>query len=214
LIVLAFWGPLTEWTGYIFNAGLIFILFLNSRDLKFSKTLPIHLFITTALAGVLTIIYYSLALGFGPTIEAFLNRFIGRGISTGTIIGLIQGYKLSYGLFILSVIFSILDLSLWGNKKPITLFIFVAACVPLLENIVLLQHAAQFSFDRLKFIIPASLILAFSFAQFKTKGRAVLLILIILSCLQGYISYKTNNSAYSSWHSIDAENLHYKYQKP
>jgi hypothetical protein len=70
----------------------------------------------------------------------------------------------------------------------------------------MLQHATQFSFDRLKFIFPAALILAFSFARFETKGRAILLVLILISSFHGYKSYKADMSSYSSWGSIDAEN--------
>ena len=70
----------------------------------------------------------------------------------------------------------------------------------------MLQHATQFSFDRLKFIFPAALILAFSFARFETKGRAILLVLILISSFHGYKSYKADMSGYSSWGSIDIEN--------
>lgn len=70
----------------------------------------------------------------------------------------------------------------------------------------MLQHATQFSFDRLKFIFPAALMLAFSFARLETKGRVILLALILLSSFHGYKSYKADMGSYSSWGSIDTEN--------
>ena len=217
IIVSTFVGALTEWTGYIFNGGLIFILWLNRLDSVrgfktevHSKALAIYIFIATAIAGVLTVMHFSLAVGFEPAIWAFLGRFLARNTSVGSVDGLIQGYGLSYGLFIPTIL-SILTLSYFGNRQQATgtqatFLIFVAACIPLLENIVMLQHATQFSFDRLKFIFPAALILAFSFARFETKGRAILLALILISSFHGYKSYKADMSGYSSWGSIDAEN--------
>lgn len=212
IIVAAFVGPLIEWTGYVFNVGLIFLLWLNCRDSVSSKVLVIQIVIATAIAGILTVMHFSLAVGFGPAIEALLGRFIARNTSVGSVVELIQGYGLSYGMFILTI-FSILTLAYFGsrqqvadNRQKATFFIFVATCIPLLENIVMLQHATQFSFDRLKFIFPASLILAFSFAQFEIKGRVVLLALILLSSFHGYKSYKADMSGYSSWGTIDTEN--------
>lgn len=58
----------------------------------------------------------------------------------------------------------------------------------------------------MKFIFPASLILAFSFARLETKIRVPFLILIILSNFHGYKNYKVDNKIYSSWASIDASN--------
>ncbi len=219
IIVLAIVGALTEWSGYIFNGGLILILWLSRLDTVHSKVLAIYIFIATAIAGIMTVMHFSLAVGFVPATEAFLGRFLARNTSIGNVNGLIQGYGLSYGLFILTLL-SILALSYFGNRQQATgnrqqatgnrqqatFFIFIAACMPLFENIVMLQHATQFSFDRLKFIFPAALILAFSFARFETKGRAILFILMLIASYQGYKSYKTDMSSYSSWGSVDSEN--------
>jgi hypothetical protein len=212
IIVMVFLSPLTEWTAYVFNVGLIFLLWLKNRNLPPARTLAIKIFITTAIAAALTVIHFGLAIGFRPTIGTLLARFLERNTSTGSIVALIQGYGLSYGLFIL-ITLTILALSYFCNKQQvtgarqqITFFIFIAACIPLLENIIMLQHATQFSFDRLKFIFPTSLILAFSFARFNIKLRVLLLLFILLACFYGYKSYTTDMNIYTSWSSIDAEN--------
>ena len=119
IIVLAIAGALTEWSGYIFNGGLIFILWLNRLDSVHSKALAIYIFIATAIAGILTVVHFSLAVGFGPAIGAFLGRFLARNTSVGSVDGLIQGYGLSYGLFILTIL-SILALSYFGNRQQAT----------------------------------------------------------------------------------------------
>ncbi|MBC7490141.1 MAG: hypothetical protein H7240_09515 [Glaciimonas sp.] len=207
IVGAAFVGPLIDLTGYIFNAGLIFLLWFNGRSSIYSRVLAMQIFTVTTIAGILTIMHFGLAVGFRPAINAFIGRFVERNTSQVRIFELIQGYGLSYGLFALTI-FLILALAYFGNRQQATgnrqqatgnrqqatLFIFVAACMPLLENIVMLQHATQFSFDRLKFIVPASLILAFLFSQFKTDGQVVLLVLILISSFHGYKSYKADMS--------------------
>jgi hypothetical protein len=212
IIVMALLGPLTEWSGYVFNCGLIFLLWFDRQDSVYSKALAVKLFIASTAAGILTVIHFSLAIGFWPAIDAFLGRFLARNTSAGSVVGLIQGYGLSYGLFILTI-FSFLTLAYFGNRQQATgnrqqaiFFMLVAACIPLLENLLMLQHATQFSYDRLKFVFPAAFILAFLFARSETKGRAILLALILTSSFHGYKSYKADILDYSSWGSIDAEN--------
>ena len=70
----------------------------------------------------------------------------------------------------------------------------------------MMQHATKFSFDRLKFILPASLILAFSFVWLEVKSRFIFLGFIFLSCLHGYSSYKEDTISYSSWDYFDVNN--------
>jgi len=119
IIALALVGALTEWSGYIFNGGLILALWLSRIDSVHSKVLAIYIFIATAIAGILTVVHFSLAVGFWPAIGAFSGRFLARNTSAGSIDGLIRGYGLSYGLFILTLL-SILALSYFGNRQQAT----------------------------------------------------------------------------------------------
>jgi hypothetical protein len=48
--------------------------------------------------------------------------------------------------------------------------------------------------------------LAFGFTRFKTKGKIIISTLILLSCIQGYKSYKSDMKKYSVWTQIDANN--------
>jgi hypothetical protein len=213
IVVAAFVGALTEWTGYIFNFGLAYLFWVGVGGMGRSKSLSIWLLLATTLVGFVTLIHYGLALGFKPAMAAFLGRFLARNTSSGNLVGLIQGYGLSFGLFLI-VLMIALSIYYFANSRQQTadsrqqtlFFIFTAASMPLLENIVMLQHATQFSFDRLKFIFPAALILAVSFCRQNIKWRVFLGVLVILSCVQGYISYKDDLRVYSTWRDIDARN--------
>lgn len=214
VVALAFIGPLTEWTGYVFNAGLILLFFANKKNGH--REIAWQIILITAAAGMFTLLHFGLAIGFEPAIKAFLGRFLERSVSTGSTVDLLRGYALSYGLF-LPVILTVLVLnrvdifnrpaaSEKQHAIQVTQFIFIASCIPLLENILMLQHATQFSFDRLKFIIPASIILGLAFLAFKTKGRIIFIIIIFFACINGWKSYKNDLKDYAEWATIDVNN--------
>ena len=211
VILTAFLGPMVEWTGYIFNLGFIVLLLLNRLNTR-SVYLAMQILGTTIVAGVLTVLHYSLAVGFMPTIVTFLARFSDRGTSFGTFPDLLQAYGHSYGIFIV-VIMVIMVLAYFRNlpqainhQTRITAYILILACIPVLENFLLLQHAIQFSFDRLKFAIPSAIIISFAFAHLKNKGRVVLLAVVIAASVHGYQSYRNDLKTYVSWREIDSKN--------
>ncbi|TWI56478.1 hypothetical protein IQ22_00927 [Pseudomonas duriflava] len=214
LCALVFFGALTEWTGYFFNFGVFCILWLNTLKIEGSRLLAKKVFIATFLSGVITILHYSLAAGLLPTLKAFARRFLARSASAGSNpLDLLQGYILSYGYFIAALALAGAML-IWAKKhqathsraQAVTWVILIAAAVPLLENVIMLQHATQFSFDRLKFIFPAALILALSFIVFQTKGRAAMAALVAFAAVQGCTVYKNDIATYAAWTQIDHEN--------
>ncbi|OZY45877.1 hypothetical protein [Pseudomonas lundensis] len=214
LIALSFFGAATEWTGYIFNAGIFFVLLYDKSKLSLSKRLAVKIFAATFIAGLLTLVHYGLATGFEASANAFVARFLSRSTSAGSFAGLLDGYVLSYGFFILTIAAFLLITALSKNKKIVHLTVFwsllIASCVPLLENIIMLQHAQQFSFDRLKFIFPAALTIALCFALLGVKLRLALIICLLASSIFGVYSYNKSNESYSLWSAMDSENKELK----
>ena len=213
LATLAFVGALTEWSGYILNTGLVLLLWLGRQDSKDCRKLAVGIFVATALAGIFTVIHFSAAVGFDPALEAILGRFLARSTSAGSLTGLIQGYGQSYGLFLLLVI-GIAAVSGF-TKKPeaemknsqILLIVFLASCFPLIENLVMLQHAMEYTFDRLKFIFPAAILFALCFARSKFIGRSLLIISLVAASFQGYKTYRGDITQYFGWGAIDKSNV-------
>ena len=223
ILFLVFSGAMTEWSGYIYNIGLFIVLWFGLRDVS-SKKFAVNVFLATVAAGFLTVIHYGLVVGFSAAVSAFFGRFFARNTASGNFIELIQGYGLSYGMFliVLAVLLScayILDTSnqqpATSNQQPATSnqqpdkllsLIFIVASFPLIENFVMLQHATQFSYDRLKFIFPAALVLSFAFCRLSRKWRSLLIISVMLSCVHGYKSYKADMDKYSEWAEIDISN--------
>jgi hypothetical protein len=213
--IMALIGALIEWTGYIFNIGIIIILSLNIRKDLSSKVLAIQIFITSIIAGAITIIHYGFAVGFWPTISALFRSLLARSTLTGSFIGLLDGYKSSYGSFLLTMIVAFI-ISLFNKSKRtnklerISWLMFGLACIPLIENLIMLQHAIQFSFDRLKFIFPASIVLSFLFVRLGKIGKIAFLFLILFSSFYGYRDYRSSINSYSHWGAVNLKNINLK----
>jgi hypothetical protein len=213
ILAATFLGALTEWTGYLFNLGLASLFWLGVDGTGTSKRLSIQIVLASVAAGLLTLAHYGLAVGFRPTIQALLDRFLERDTSSGNFVGLIQGYSGSFGLFIL-ILAAVLVTHFFSNDKEQAkvsernklLFLFLAASIPLIENIVMMEHAQQYSYDRLKFIFPAALILSIQFSRQSIKGRSLLMVAVILASVHGYSSYTKSLRTFERWAAIDQTN--------
>ena len=210
---LAFVSAMTEWTAFVFNVGMALVLLGCKKNSPKARSLAIYVLFSTFLAGILTVLHYGLALGFEAAIRATMAGFFSRNTSTGNWQELLQGYVLSYGFFIL-IIYALLIVQIitppatsWHPvQRRVLLLVFAASCIPLLENIFMLQYASQFSFDRLKFILPSSIIIALALSHIKYIARIIFIALLLGACFQGYADYKSDLIKFAAWQDIDANN--------
>ncbi|MHC8340209.1 hypothetical protein [Pseudomonas sp. HLT2-19-2] len=212
LLILTFCGALTEWTGYIFNAGLVLLFWFGAGGCRADRKMSFYIFISTGLAGIVTIAHLSAAIGLSPAINSLLHRFVDRSASTGSVTLLIYGYGLSYGLFLLLAVgISAISSFTRGHAQKsqlsgVLVFVFLAACIPLIENVVMLQHASAYTFDRLKFIFPATIIFSVCFANSRLLGRLGLIGALAIASYQGYCSYREDLARYAFWGEKDKSN--------
>lgn len=170
--------PALEWTGYLFNAGvflcLIGLALGNSVDRSFSGSLARSLFrlpalliaAATMLVAGATFAHFSIGLSPESFMEASTDRFISRSSLSGNInylaylsFMLLYGYVLSMGAFLMLGLYSAVFFVLKVRDKVLWLTIFVST-FPLVENMILIQHAWQFSFDRMKIAVPLIVVIA------------------------------------------------------
>lgn len=212
LLVLTLLGPLTEWSGYVFNAGLVLLLWFNNRSSADSRALAIKVGAVTVLAMAMMLTHLMLVLGPRHTLGALLLRFKARNAVAGSLPWLLEGYGQSYGLYliVLLIILAIAGFSRAQYRSPTarrtTLCLFLAALIPLAENLLLLQHATSFSFDRLKFIPAAAILIALAFAHYRTSARAVLTGVILIAAAQNYRTYRSDIEQSASWGQVDRNN--------
>ncbi len=217
LVLLVFLGAWTEWTGYVFGAGLAALCWFGVLMERPHRRLAALLVLALVAAGLVTLVHYGAVLGLEPTMDAFIRRFFARGASRGSLAALFDGYSLSFGLFLAAtgVALAVLLVAMArGARAPGVLapsqrdvaLLLLAAGIPLLENGVLLQHASEFSFDRLKFIFLAALLIAFAFSRLARAARWLLALALLCASVQGWSAYRSDLARYADWAAVDADN--------
>jgi hypothetical protein len=210
----------TEWTGFS-TTGLISLYFLYlflTRRNKESLKIFFTLISSIVISGLLIFAHYGFVIGFENLLNALYSRFSAR--STGKIdyIFLLIGYVKSYGLyiFILPVFYFILQKN--ENQKIIDykLFYFPIffSLVLVVENIIMMQHAVQYSYDRLKFGILLVLLFNIFFLYFLSMKRNTYSTLImggviLLSAVQNIDTYRNILRQYSNFEELNKKNIEF-----
>ena len=113
LLFLLFLGAWTEWTGYVFNLGLVFILWFQNANLELRK-FALKVTVVTTAAGIATLMHYGLTVAFQESLHAFIGRFFARSTQSGSVSELMAGYGLSYGVYLLVVLVFVIKGYLFG----------------------------------------------------------------------------------------------------
>lgn len=163
--IMCLFMPYVEWTGYVSNVGFAIIIFI--QKIIEDKKLSLKAFLEPFMIGVLTILsfvlfscHFLLNIDLESYMKILQERFFARNITNtrANFIDLLKGYFISYKYMILlcvGMLITILSLKtyrkqLWSlikeYKYPIIFFSFI-----LLENVIMVQHAIEYRFDRLKF---------------------------------------------------------------
>ena len=105
------------------------------------------------IGGLLIVAHYGFVIGFENLFNALYSRFSARSAGRiGSVLWLIIGYVKSYGLYLLIIPITYVILKNDNKNIGYKLYFFpiLYALLLLMENIIMMQHAGQFSFDRLK----------------------------------------------------------------
>lgn len=193
---------LTEWSGYVAALGLCAVLAgigFTRKEKYFAKLAVLALSISIAAAS-LTTLHFSLAIGFEPLMKAWSERFLVRSA--------FQGMD-PFSMFseLLKGIFSSVWPMLWVSLACVIFgffsnagipfrevgpakFVLMTSAIPILENVVMLQHASQFSFDRLKFAVPLALFVTLTVSSWTPRLRYAAAALTLLVSAGGLVAYR------------------------
>lgn len=211
--------PSIEWTGYIANAVMAATLFSIGRTSPYRWHWVTVVVVATLAAAIVQCVHYFVAIGTHETIAALHSRFSARSATNqrANVVELMVGYWRSFGAFLISATVSAAlfafrkDLRESSMRNRQVLFVTLALTVgPMIENLLLMQHATQFSFDRLKFAVVIGLMVAFAAATlFESKKRLLMVMMVTLvaaSSIQGYASYQRQMQYFSTWSTQDRDN--------
>ena len=211
--VLAFVGALTEWTGFVFNVGFALVLWASAGGDRGRRRLALAVLAATAIAGVAIIAHLGSSLDLEQALRTLRGRAIDRGVERGTALDLLQGYVLSFGPFVVALLAALMLALRRAPGSPgaaragsAAMLLLAVAAFPLVENVVLMQHATQFSFDRLKFVFPAAIAFAIAGAFVGPRARIALVIASAGAAAWSVQVYRADLAGYARFRQVHEAN--------
>lgn len=211
---MALVNPYIEWTGYIANVGFalaeLISYWKNSKKEAFKKVFILG--IITIMSFVIFTMHYLMRVEAVTFFDALRKRFMARNVTTSTLLTDVFGSYLSSFLYLWILFLCLIVWNFIKNKKiemrhGVLCLIMV---FPIVENILMKQHALSYTYDRMKFIFILSfLICELASDLLDTYKKRVLIygVLIGITTTAGIanlISY-LNNSTYI-WETDYREN--------
>ena len=216
IAVLTALGCMIDWSGYLLALAIIIVHLRRWVNEKATKDLKNALFVLGAaiIGGSLVIIHYSIRIPLPEYFDYCVERFLGRSAVASqynvSFYDLVVGYWNSYGIWIVFVAFAlivniiqIVDKKKQDNKIKIVIVLLLITCF---ENILMLEHAIEYTYDRLKFAPVITIAVMYLYTVFTDRWQKKLFVVIIivtsLYCYCGYIreihGYVSNNQNYQN----------------
>ncbi len=204
----------TEWTAYVFafltGAAILVVPWLRRRIAPAGVVLVSVALVTAAVLAA----HFILVLGADAAVEAWKARFLARSGNeaqgTATFLDLQYGYALSFGGAIL-VTLVLVALAAFrpenpGRRDAVGAVIVLFALTAVLENLVLRQHAMEFTFDRLKVGIPLALLAGLAIGHLSRRLLVLAGVVVCLGAAVGISAHRTDVAIYAGWPYVDDQN--------
>lgn len=212
LALVAALYPSLEWTGFIFNAGLFLTLaftWLRSREHAIAIAAAC-VAVATIAAGVAFAGHVSAAIGLDSLVPALTSRAAERAYTDLTLFDLPKGYIVSFGALLpLAAVAALRLFTARTSPDHRFLLVLFVASFPMLENAVMMQHAAQFPFDRLKLGVPLLLLCAMALVTLQPRWRRAWMVLGTLVVLVGadLLLFYERAARFAPWRPVHAANM-------
>lgn len=161
--LLVLLNPVIEWTGYVANIGfaLAELLFNWKKDRRRAAGKACKIVILTVVSGILFISHYLLRVDIQYFLETIKSRFLERSIvETAELTDVFGGYFKSFlylwVLFLILIIWSFIQNGKLEIRHGWMLFVMA---FPLVENLIMKEHAISYTYDRMKGIFVLSFLI-------------------------------------------------------
>lgn len=208
--LLALTGGLIDWTAYIANAGFFLaFVYLGAKERRY-----IWLAMFTAAANVLALIllfaWFTSVVPIHDLLTAQRHRAGVRMGLQADYIDLFGGYIKTLGPFLLLLfpLFLYPFRNRWWralasedpHPQQKRSALFFVALFPLAENLSLANHAANYSYDRLKLLIPVAIAVSFLVGSFPRERHRLFFLggILSLSSIVAFGVYFRNHYAYAN----------------
>ncbi|RVT89318.1 hypothetical protein [Sphingomonas crocodyli] len=203
-------GAWFEWTNAVFSAGIVVFFAWKAHRAPSYRRPALFIAVAAALGITLMIAHYVAYTGLFDTLRALAKQGVTRSVVRANPLRLVSGYATSYGLLL--PIGAAAAMFVWRRRHSLPepalrvgVPILFLAAFPLLENLVVIQHAIRFSYDRLKFILPLAILLAYVMTLL---GRRIWIAwaLLAVAFAQNVWTYQRLLDAQRGWAAVDAAN--------
>ena len=187
--LITFINPYIEWTGYVANGGFVLAELLEIKREKVSVILRRVICIGMLTIGsfMLFVRHYLFRLNEKVLFYALEERFFARSVTIpAELSDVFGGYFKSFA-YIWIVLLVLIVWNVWKHKKIEVShgMLMMLLAFPLLENVIMKQHAITYSYDRMKGIFFLSflcceLITQISADYKKNKGAYIALVLTVV----------------------------------
>ena len=199
-------NPYIEWTGYVANIGYLCVeLFtLWRKDIKLALRNTIFIGILTLLSFGIFSLHYLSVITLTKYFGALRDRFFARGlvskVELTTMFGsYFKSFLLLWLLLFALIVWNIIKTGRIELKNKMVMFILL---FPLLENVLMKEHALEYTYDRMKGIFILSFLICELSAQIlnsNEKKRSIsniTLICVTLICCIGNLKCYTSDKSY------------------
>ena len=186
-----------EWTAYLMCIALFVVVLIHDFKLKSGYKNTI-IYTLIAISGGLTLLwYYSFMVGLGPYFNELSSRASIRGMEK-TYIGWSEWWLSVYPVYgpwlISSIILAFASLFIkksnsFSKDQYIKISILIAIiCFMLIENIAMFEHAATYTFDRIKIGFLITFLIALSAMRIEKIGKVAFLLIAIICVITSVYS--------------------------
>lgn len=194
-------NPYIEWTGYVANIGFaiaeLVLCWKDSKKRGFAKASIIA--IATVVSFGIFCGHYLLRTEAATFFTALRNRFMARNVTTDVLVSdVIGGYYKSF----LYLWVALLSLIVWAFIKNGSVnlqhgILFLVAAFPIIENIIMKQHALAYTYDRMKAVTVMVLLLCEALRNITEKTEikrtiSIAIGIVGVSSLLNFFSYRSN----------------------
>ena len=152
--LLALVNPYIEWTGYVANVGFALAELTAGGRKNFKRSLRRVLLLggMTVLSGVLFVLHYLLRIDMQTMLGIMQRRSEARSRRNGVWLSeLFAGYLDSFlYLWLLLLILVLWNIAVSRRIELKNRLVMFLLAFPLLENLIMEQHAIQYTYDRMK----------------------------------------------------------------
>ena len=195
--VCAFLNPYIEWTGFVANVGFALCELIDGGRKEFKNA-----FIDACKLGIITItsfgafcLHYLARIDSTVFFDALKNRFMARNVMTAVELTQVFGgyFKSFLYLWVLLLILLIWNIAVKKNIEVKHGLLMLAMAFPVIENVIMKEHALSYSYDRMKMAFVFSFIicdLIVQIIEYYNGKKIIIYVLGLITFAMGILNFK------------------------